>query len=291
MVTDRLDRALANIDLQAIDHAEIEQALHAVLMACADLTLDEEVIALQRMVLQETGNSSDIAGMFYRNGIQRIAAALADWLRAQQKRGLIELDDVDEAAGMLLGMLASAPRRAAMFGRVPLPSRRRSKRGCAAARRYSCGVPGKRRWHAAGPGQVKQEFSRFYQPTWNDIGCRWFFMLPSFESAQPDEANRKCRNAHDFGAAIYLPRQNHGPLPTTKGSPHGERNYWIVSEAEIDGERIRASLAAPGSDRMNASGDGFWRPDVRAPFLTDDGETVLMHYTGLVEQTPAFNRR
>jgi Protein of unknown function (DUF3237) len=79
-----------------------------------------------------------------------------------------------------------------------------------------------------------------------------------------------------------------GPLPTTKGSPHGERNYWIVSEAELRGDRIRAGLAAPGSDWMNASDDGFWRPDVRAPFLTDDGETVLMHYTGLVEQTPAF---
>jgi AcrR family transcriptional regulator len=122
MVTDRLDRALANVDLKAIDHAEIEHALHAALMACAELTLDEEVITLQRMVLQEAGSSSDIAGMFYRNGIQRIAAALADWLRAQQQRGLIELDDAGEAAGMLLGMLASAPRRAALFGRVPLPS-------------------------------------------------------------------------------------------------------------------------------------------------------------------------
>ncbi len=123
MVTDRLDRALANIDLKAIDHDEIEHALHAALMVCAELTLDEEVVTLQRMVLQEAGSSSDIAGMFYRNGIQRSATALADWLRAQQKRGLIELDDAEEAAGMLLGMLASAPRRAAMFGRVPLPSR------------------------------------------------------------------------------------------------------------------------------------------------------------------------
>src|SRR5665213_672892 len=114
MVTDRLDRTLANVDLQAIDHADIEQALHAALMACAELTLDEEVIALQRMVLQEAGKSSDIAGTFYRNGIARIAAALADWLRVQQKRGLVELDDVDEAAGMLLGMVESAPRRAAM---------------------------------------------------------------------------------------------------------------------------------------------------------------------------------
>jgi AcrR family transcriptional regulator len=123
MVSDRLDRTLANVDLQAIDHADIEEALYAALMACADLTLDEEVIALQRMVLQEAGKFSDIAGTFYRNGIQRIGAALADWLRAQQKRGLIELDDVDEAAGMLLGMVASAPRRAAMFGGQPLPSR------------------------------------------------------------------------------------------------------------------------------------------------------------------------
>jgi AcrR family transcriptional regulator len=145
MVSDRLDRTLASVDLQRIDHAEIEQALHAALMACSGLTLDEEVIALQRMVLQETGTSSDIAGMFYRNGISRIAAALADWLRVQMKRGLIELDDAD---GMLLGMLASAPRRAAMFGGLPLPSRpeiearvRRCAalflRGCAADKRNS----------------------------------------------------------------------------------------------------------------------------------------------------------
>ena len=55
MVTDRLERTLANVDLHAIDHADIEQALYAALMACADLTLDEEVIALQRMILQEAG--------------------------------------------------------------------------------------------------------------------------------------------------------------------------------------------------------------------------------------------
>ena len=80
-----------------------------------------------------------------------------------------------------------------------------------------------------------------------------------------------------------------GPLKTTEGSPNGERNYWIVSEAEIDGPRIRARLAAPGSDWMRVSEDGFWRPDVRAPFQTDDGETILMHYTGLVQQTKSFN--
>ena len=86
---------------------------------------------------------------------------------------------------------------------------------------------------------------------------------------------------------IYRVRTT-GPLPGTAGSPRGERQYWTVSEAELHGNRIRATLAAPGSDWMWVSDDGFWRPDVRAPFTTDDGATVLMHYTGLVEQTPAF---
>jgi hypothetical protein len=81
-----------------------------------------------------------------------------------------------------------------------------------------------------------------------------------------------------------------GPLPATKGSPRGERQYWIVSDAALNGPNINATLAAPGSDWMNVSHDGFWRPDVRLPFITDDGETVLAHYTGLVEQTDAFKK-
>jgi hypothetical protein len=81
-----------------------------------------------------------------------------------------------------------------------------------------------------------------------------------------------------------------GPLKTTKGSPAGERNYWIVTEAELDGLNIKAKLAAPGSDWMWVSDDGFWRPDVRAPFTTHDGETILMHYTGLVEQSETFKK-
>ena len=123
MVVDRLDRFLADVNLHAVDGADIEQALYAALMACADLALDPEVVALQRMVLQETGKFSDVAPTFYRNGPQRTVTALADWLRLQQQRGLIALDDIDEAAGMLMGMATSAPQRAAIFGGEPLPQR------------------------------------------------------------------------------------------------------------------------------------------------------------------------
>jgi AcrR family transcriptional regulator len=143
MVRDRTDRFQFEVNLHAADHTDIEAALRTALMACADLALDEEVIALQRMILQEAGKFTDIAGTFYVNAIQRTAVALADWLRVQQARGLIALDDADEAAGMLLGMVTSSPRRAAMFGHLPLPSRPQIEarvRSCAALFLRGCQV-------------------------------------------------------------------------------------------------------------------------------------------------------
>jgi AcrR family transcriptional regulator len=145
MVTDRLDRFQFEVNLHAVDHTDLEQALCAALTICTDLALDEEVIALQRMILQEAGKFSDISATFYVNAIQRTAMALAGWLRVQQARGLIALDDVDEAAGILLGMVTSAPRRAAIFGHVALPARSQIEarvRTCAALFLRGCQVVG-----------------------------------------------------------------------------------------------------------------------------------------------------
>jgi AcrR family transcriptional regulator len=143
MVSDRLDRFLADVNLRATDHVDIESALSAALMACADLVLDKEVVGLQRTVLQETDAFPDLATTFYRNGIVRTSEALADWLREQVKRGLIKLENVDEAAGMLIGMVTAAPQRAAIFGGLPLPSRteiERRVRTCAALFLHGCGA-------------------------------------------------------------------------------------------------------------------------------------------------------
>ncbi len=123
MVSDRLDRFLADVNLRmAARHDDIAQALTAALLACMDLVLDPEVVALQRIVLQETGNTR-LAQTYYKDGILRTARTLADWLKLQIKQGLIALDDPEEAAGMLIGMVASSPQRATVYGGVPLPSR------------------------------------------------------------------------------------------------------------------------------------------------------------------------
>lgn len=78
------------------------------------------------------------------------------------------------------------------------------------------------------------------------------------------------------------------PSEPSKGSPLGTRQYWQVSEASLQGDRIQASLTATGCDWMAMSPDGFWRPDVRAQFQTADGAFLFLHYTGLVEQNDRF---
>jgi len=144
MCADRLERLLSAVDLQASDDVDIETGLRAALMACADLALDPEVVALQRMVLQQSATFPDLAANFYRDGISRTAAALADWLRDQVKKKRIALDDVDEAAGMMIGMMVSAPQRAAIYASRTLPSRKeieRRARTCAAILLDGCRGP------------------------------------------------------------------------------------------------------------------------------------------------------
>jgi AcrR family transcriptional regulator len=123
-VTDRMDRFVSGVSLRACEGGDIEAALPDALLACADLVLDPEVIALQRLILADSDKFPDIPQTFYIKAMRRSVAALAEWLLVQKKRGLIELDDVEAAAGMLLGMLAFQPQRDVMFGHKPPPTRR-----------------------------------------------------------------------------------------------------------------------------------------------------------------------
>lgn len=79
-----------------------------------------------------------------------------------------------------------------------------------------------------------------------------------------------------------------GPLPSTRGSPRGERLYWEMSEATLEGERIKARTTMPGGDWYLSGPDGFGRPEVRLQFVTDDDAVILLHYTGLVEMNQLF---
>jgi AcrR family transcriptional regulator len=122
-VTQRMDRFASVVSLRACEGGNIEAALPDALLACADLVLDPEVIAIQRLILADSDKFPEIPETFYIKAMRRSVAALAEWLLVQKKRGLIVLDDVEAAAGMLLGMLVFQPQRDVMFGHKPPPTR------------------------------------------------------------------------------------------------------------------------------------------------------------------------
>ncbi len=133
MVRQRIDRFVNAVNLSACENRNFEVALGDALIVCGELVLDREVIAIQRMVLAESDAFPQMAESFYEYAMRRTVGALGDWLKLQG-RGLIALDDPDEAAGMLLGMLIFEPQRAVWFGHRAAPTRgaiMRRARSCA----------------------------------------------------------------------------------------------------------------------------------------------------------------
>jgi hypothetical protein len=96
------------------------EALERILVAYGTLTLSDETIAMNRLIIRECDQFPEIAAAFYEAAIQRTTDAMAGWLRRQCERGLIKLDDPQVVAGMLRGMMIMEPQRAVMLGqRIP----------------------------------------------------------------------------------------------------------------------------------------------------------------------------
>ena len=90
-------------------------------MAYGTLTLSDEVIAMNRLIIRECDQFPEIAAAFYEAAIQRTTDAMAGWLRRQCERGLIKLEDPQVVAGMLRGMMIMEPQRAVMLGQRNAP--------------------------------------------------------------------------------------------------------------------------------------------------------------------------
>jgi AcrR family transcriptional regulator len=123
MITDRQDRFVSAVRLRPCGGGDIEPALREAVLVCAELVLNPDVIAMQRMVLAESDRFPELARTFYTKAMRRTVTTLAKWLAAEKERGLIAVEDAELAAGMLLGMVAFEPQRAVMFGQQPLPKR------------------------------------------------------------------------------------------------------------------------------------------------------------------------
>jgi AcrR family transcriptional regulator len=121
VVADRIGQFMLKVDEEKLGGLELSEALERILIAFGSLTLNEETIALNRLVIGECERFPEIATVFYETAIVRVSVAMNDWLIRQSQRGLIRLADPAAATGMLRGMMIMDLQRAAMLGQRPAP--------------------------------------------------------------------------------------------------------------------------------------------------------------------------
>jgi AcrR family transcriptional regulator len=122
VVTNRIEGFMLAIDEHTLRALDLAAALERILTEYGTLTLNEETIAMHRLVIGECERFPEIATTFYEAAIRRVSNAITNWLSQQCERGLIELDDPNAAAGVLRGMMIMDIQRAAMMGQRGAPS-------------------------------------------------------------------------------------------------------------------------------------------------------------------------
>jgi AcrR family transcriptional regulator len=121
VISDTIGKFMLNIDAEPMEALPTSEALERILVAYGTLTLSDETIAMNRLIIRECDQFPEIAAAFYEAAIQRTTDAMAGWLRRQCERGLIKLDDPQVVAGMLRGMMIMEPQRAVMLGQRSAP--------------------------------------------------------------------------------------------------------------------------------------------------------------------------
>ena len=65
--------------------------------------------------------------------------------------------------------------------------------------------------------------------------------------------------------------------------PYGRRQYFQLTSAVMQGERLAGRLLGSAGDWMLVGADGYMRMDVRLQFETDDGAVICARHFGPAE--------
>jgi AcrR family transcriptional regulator len=143
VVADRIDRVVLELDLDRADDAAA--AIEELAFAYGRFALNPGVAGVNRLILAEGAQFPEIRDYFYEKAVLRVRDAMVRPLARLAERGLIALDDPQEAAEMLRGMMAMDAQRALMLGRLDAPAEaeiRARARRCARLFLFGCAPRG-----------------------------------------------------------------------------------------------------------------------------------------------------
>lgn len=86
----------------------LDEALERIFRTDIDPQADRERVALLTLVVLEAQQLPELEDILQRHGGERSRAELAKWLGEQCRRGLMRIDDLDSAAGILMDMIFGA---------------------------------------------------------------------------------------------------------------------------------------------------------------------------------------
>jgi AcrR family transcriptional regulator len=121
-IADRIDSFILALDEERLARLGPEAALVRILTEYGRLTLAEDTTAIQKLVLAESDRFPELAADFYRGAVVATQRVFVRLLERLCHEGAIEIDDLNDAAGMLRGMMIFEPSRGAMFGQKALPA-------------------------------------------------------------------------------------------------------------------------------------------------------------------------
>ena len=87
------------------DAMPIEQALQQIFRIDLDPKIESDNLAILRLVVLESQQHPELEEMLLRYGAEKARADLSKWLKARRKKGLIDIDDADGVAHILLDMV------------------------------------------------------------------------------------------------------------------------------------------------------------------------------------------
>ena len=122
VVVDRIGRAVLEIEFEIGPNPDPRQVIERMLIGFGELTLEPGTVAINRLVIGESGNFPEIGRTFYDKAIRRTSEAMERALRRLCALGVIALEDPAEATSMLRGMMIMDPQRAVMLGEAEAPS-------------------------------------------------------------------------------------------------------------------------------------------------------------------------
>ena len=121
-IHDRIERFILALDEDALSPLPVRVALERIMTEYGTLTLSRETVAIQKLVIAERDRFPELASSFYLEAVVATQGVLARFLERQLHAGVIDVEDPEEAAGMLRGMMIMEPQRAAMLGQRPVPT-------------------------------------------------------------------------------------------------------------------------------------------------------------------------